>query len=424
VSGVSKASELVAAGLALQRNGRLREAAAAYQQALVIHPKFGPALHHLGVNMVQQNLPDMGRTMLEQALVAGEEGANLRMQLAQLWERTGQTTKAVEHYRVAAELTPTDASIWGSLARALGRCGDMAGSRAAWQSLLQQHPTSEPALRALLRDAYQQNDLASAIAYFERASAVNPQLAKDIYLGVALPQQIGSAVDPTPLLQVEATVDDDIVRRIVEGADLHIIDDFLPEPNAAREWARHLTYRERGNYPGLQTGPQPCYELMQQLANRLGRRIKWISPDNGVVRLTLADANARTDIHVDDESAVETQTYAAVLYLTQPDHCLGGTSFWRHRGTNWIKRPDEPTIRAAGYADFKTFLRRETPALQEKSFDALNVARDAWQRLFTLPMRYNRLVLYKGNYFHAIDSIFGRDFDDGRLTRLFTFELF
>jgi hypothetical protein len=39
-----------------------------------------------------------------------------------------------------------------------------------------------------------------------------------------------------------------------------------------------------------------------------------------------------------------------------------------------------------------------------------------------VPMRHNRMVIYRGDFFHSIGEVFGSKMDDGRLVQLFFFE--
>ena len=421
---MSRARQMAEQGMGLHQQGRLREATALYQQALALEPGYGLALHYLGLCMAQQGMADMARVMLQKALAAGENTAALHDHLAQMLQGAGKLQEALVHRQRASALAPGDLAYGQALAALYQRLGDLPGARQARLQLLQRHPDHTQTLMALALAAYDRDDAAEAMDYYRAACAAEPCLREQTYMGFASPPATVAVGDPYPLLQLGGTAEAEQVRTVLRDADLHVLDDFLPDPDAARAWAAGLQYGvARGNYPGSQTGPLPCEAIMQALAERLGRRLKWLSPDNGVMRLTLADATARTDIHVDDELATETRHYAAVLYLTRPEHCQGGTSFWRHAATGWLRRPEDALLRAAGYADFKTFLRRETPLGEPRAFAGFTAQRDRWQQLFTVPMRYNRLVLYKGNHFHAVDNVFGDSFDNGRLTRLFSFEM-
>ncbi|GAB3247606.1 DUF6445 family protein [Chitinimonas naiadis] len=420
---MSKAQQLVEQGVLLHQQGKVREASSYFQQALGVQPNFGPAQYYLGLSLAQQGMVDMGRLMIEKALAGGEDHPALRLDLGLMLERAGQMETASRHFQRAAELAPQNLHAWEALARVQERLGNAAAAAAALAQLLELRPGHLATQLAMARHAWRHNRVDETRQYFEAMLAEHPAALDQAYLGFAEPVLPPSVADAYPLLQRDAAADDDEIRLVLAGADLVILDNFLPDPDETRQWAAGLDYVvQNGNYPGAQTGPLRCDELMQRIADRLGRRIKWSSPDNGVVRLTYANARARTDIHVDDETAVETQRYAAVLYLTLPPYCQGGTSFWRHRETGWFKRPDDATVRAAGFADFKTFLRRETPLGEMREFQRFAEQREKWQHLFTVPMQYNRLVLYKGNHFHAVDNVFGSNFEDGRLTRLMTFE--
>ncbi|WP_374355620.1 DUF6445 family protein [Chitinimonas sp.] len=420
---MDRAQQLLDQGRQLASLGRAREAAALYQQALTLAPQFAPAMHQLGLALAQQGMADMGRIMLERALAIAEL-PGIRLDLARLYERAGRGDAALGMARQAWAGTPHDAAVGRLLARLCEQHGAVDEALQVLHALCTAEPRQASEWLALAQMAYRSDRLALAREAFEAAYALSPAILEQACIGYAEPAALGRAANTAQQSIARELQADELIDQVLHGADLQVFDDFLPDPDTMRQWAMAQTYRPaQGNYPGQQTAALRCDELMQAIADCLHRRIKWASPDNGVLRLSLADAQARTDIHVDDEQAVQTQRYAAVLYLTLPVHCQGGTSFWRHQATGWLKRPSDAQLREAGLADFRSFLRRELPIAGERAFTELTAQRQRWHKLFTVPMAYNRLVLYKGNYFHAIDSVFGSDFSDGRLTRLFTFEV-
>jgi hypothetical protein len=160
---------------------------------------------------------------------------------------------------------------------------------------------------------------------------------------------------------------------------------------------------------------------MRRIARVLGRDIKWDSPDNGAFRVSPADATARCDIHVDSE--VRTDIFAAVLYLNLPEHCRGGTLFWRHRATGWERRPSPEQLAGRGYASFSQFEKRWMPVARQRPFGELQQERDAaWECLLEVPMRFNRLIVYRSDFFHSIGELFGERPEDSRFVQLFFFE--
>jgi hypothetical protein len=115
--------------------------------------------------------------------------------------------------------------------------------------------------------------------------------------------------------------------------------------------------------------------------------------------------------------------YGSVLHLTLPEHCSGGTSFYRHRGSGWARRPDAATLRAAGYALFLDFQKRNLPPNRRQTFAEWKGQRDAtWELLFEVPTRFNRLVVFRSDFFHAISGLYGDQLANGRLVQLYHFE--
>src|SRR5262249_36911806 len=147
----------------------------------------------------------------------------------------------------------------------------------------------------------------------------------------------------------------------------------------------------------------------------------WDSPDNGAFRLSPAAASARCDIHVDGGG--RENVYAAILYLSLPEHCRGGTAFWRHRDTGWERSPPKDELAARGYGTFLEFERRWIQTYRLRNFAELQERRAAtWDCVLSVPMRFNRLIVYRGDYFHAITELFGDDAQNARFVQLFYFE--
>ena len=209
-----------------------------------------------------------------------------------------------------------------------------------------------------------------------------------------------------------------------------VIDDFLCDPFAMREQALRLCAEQAarggasavpGNFPGVQSLAQDSQAAMQRIAEALGRTVKWDSLDNGALRLSIASDEARADVHVDNPTL--TDIFGGVLYLTLPEHCQGGTRFYRHRGTGWDRRPDLVALKARGFASFLDFQKRSLPANKRMAFADWLERRDAsWEAMLEVPMRFNRLILFRSDFFHGITELFGDRPENGRLVQLFHFE--
>jgi len=192
-----------------------------------------------------------------------------------------------------------------------------------------------------------------------------------------------------------------------------IIDDFLANPHEARRAALALDYDpafKKGNYPGLlSTRPLPIPGLDASVGQLIGRPVQ---PQPGTshqhCRLTLAGDRGASGVHIDP------CFYSGILYLSLPEHCRGGTDFYRHRPTGLERAPtDLAGAVQAGFDGPNELI--ETVVNQ----DTLKPAR--WEKVFTAPMRFNRLILFSPWLFHNSGPGFGKSPETGRLVHLMFF---
>ncbi len=194
---------------------------------------------------------------------------------------------------------------------------------------------------------------------------------------------------------------------------LIIIDDFLRDPHGFRRQALALDYDPRfkkGNYPGLlSTQPLPIAGLDEAASQRAGVRLQ---PAAGTThqhcRLTLRGDTGKSGVHIDP------CFYSGILYLSLPEHCRGGTDFFRHKPSGLERVPQtDVALAASGYADINRLVEEVVNA------DTLKPAR--WERVMTVPMRFNRLILFSPWLFHNSAAGFGDRPDNGRLVHLMFF---
>lgn len=192
-----------------------------------------------------------------------------------------------------------------------------------------------------------------------------------------------------------------------------MIDDFLANPDTARAAALNLGYdpaNKHGNYPGLLSDrPLAIPALDETVGGLIGRPLKPAAgTSHNHCRLTLKGDRGVSGVHVDPAF------YSGILYLSRPQDCRGGTDFFRHRRTGLDRVP--PTlegVRAAGYADPNTLIDEVVNG------DTLKPSK--WERSFTAPMRYNRLILFSPWMFHNSAPGFGDRAENGRLVHLMFF---
>lgn len=175
---------------------------------------------------------------------------------------------------------------------------------------------------------------------------------------------------------------------------LIVKDDFYDDPDAVRELALTRTYEEPPPGTPRLAVTAVCDEAeTEAMCERLRPYVPPIEGNQVVgvsvlFRYTLANAQKKVFCHVDGCSS------AGLVYLTLPPNCAGGTSIYRHRPTG-----DEIYAKA----------NRERYDFRDP---------DQWELITEVEMRYNRLVMYPGQFFHAISPVFfGDRIENARLTQ-------
>lgn len=178
--------------------------------------------------------------------------------------------------------------------------------------------------------------------------------------------------------------------------ELMIIDNFYINPDNVRAFALSQDFNITGNFPGVRTKPYLPDDVKQAIQlcvkNLAGNVTNWFDGTehqgySGAFQLTTA--NDRTWIHADYYS-----DWAGVCYLTPNAPTSGGTGLYRHKTTGEYKKVNNDHN---GY-DYTT-----------------------WELVDVVGNKYNRLVLYRGNSFHASLDYFGDNAQNGRLFQTFFF---
>lgn len=192
-----------------------------------------------------------------------------------------------------------------------------------------------------------------------------------------------------------------------------MIDDFAADPLELRRQALALGYDDKpadANYPGTTSTQSLPIKGLDDYVSRLTGLALVGAPGtlHGHCRLTLKNDRGKSGVHIDPAA------YSGILYLTPPGHCRGGTDFYRHRRTGLDRVPTTAAgIHAAGYPDINR--------LVDDVVNRDTLKPSAWERSFTAPMRFNRLILFSPWMFHNGAAGFGSGPDDGRLAYLMFF---
>ena len=185
-----------------------------------------------------------------------------------------------------------------------------------------------------------------------------------------------------------------------------IIDNFYNDPNETREFALNQEFDVPGNYPGRRTKAffnQSVYDVIQNVVFNAGGNITRWDMDQYTGAFQYTTSRDRSWIHAD-----QTTTWAAVCYLTPNAPLSSGTGLFRHIPTGMESAPKNMD----GTYDYDL--------LDKINLDSQDMTK--WELTDRLANKFNRLVIYKGDFFHMSLDYFGQDKFDGRLFQTFFFD--
>lgn len=175
-----------------------------------------------------------------------------------------------------------------------------------------------------------------------------------------------------------------------------IIDDFYKNPKEVREFALSQNFNVEGNFPGFRTKdflPESTKSYISEFVKPFtGKFIGFSKIYSGSFQI--ATAKDRTWIHADRHNK-----WAGVCYLTPDAPHTAGTGLFRHKATG---------------ASYNYELPKNTNI---EGYDYTK-----WDLVDVIGNKFNRLVLYRGDLFHASLNYFGDSNENGRLFQLFFFD--
>ncbi len=187
-----------------------------------------------------------------------------------------------------------------------------------------------------------------------------------------------------------------------------IVDDFYNDPDTLVKVALSTMKEEEspiGNYAGVMTTDTYLAEQHRDIFQKLTLEpsINSSTNANGRIRFTKANDSFKFHIHYD----VDVQTkWAGVVYLSKDHPKTEGTCFWRHLRTGLEIAPNTVEGFAKygwrNFHDLKAFL--ETEGLDES----------LWEKTFSIPYKYNRLVLFRPWLLHSPGPAFGDTLENSR----------
>ena len=193
---------------------------------------------------------------------------------------------------------------------------------------------------------------------------------------------------------------------------LIIVDDFLDNALALREAGLKLTYPpQQGMFPGRNSVERINIDgLAGRISQLVGEHVEAMPPPqaHGKFRITQASDVGKAKVHVDAAH------WSAILYLSRPQDCRGGTEFFRHRPTGSDRAPyNDAEAATMGYVKAKDMVGN---ILDSDSLDD-----SKWEMTMRVPMRFNRLVLLRPWLWHTAGENFGDTLENGRFVYLMFF---
>jgi hypothetical protein len=191
---------------------------------------------------------------------------------------------------------------------------------------------------------------------------------------------------------------------------LIVVDDFYNDPHEIRRIALGFDYPvpdQPKHYPGRNSRERLAPDgLDQVLSQVVGERIRGLVDErspHGRFRITLAGEAGRYAVHVDPTGL----HWVGVIYLSLPQHCRGGTAFFRHKGLGLDRTPRTvEQLKPFGAGSVDEFLAKEGPR------------EESWEHLMTVPMRFNRMIMYRPWAWHSAGESFGDSLENGRLIQV------
>lgn len=196
---------------------------------------------------------------------------------------------------------------------------------------------------------------------------------------------------------------------------LTVIDNFYADPNAVRAEALALRYQrsESDLYTGRRAlSTKDWSNEVNRLARLTGETLTGPLNDRQgsfVLALKSDESERLTRVHADRNR------WAAIVYLSRPEDCQGGTGWYRHRGSGNCRESPEWMAETFGHLAGKS---------RSEIIEAiLATSRDLsqWIEIQRVPMVFNRCVLFLAEEFHAVLSTFGDCPENGRLVQSFEF---
>ncbi len=188
------------------------------------------------------------------------------------------------------------------------------------------------------------------------------------------------------------------VMMVAGAIPVLLIDDFYSDPDAVRAEGLQAAFDQSiALYPGrhavLDTpASRKVVEHICAVLTALGDRA--YDPQTTRTDFSILTTKASDLLGMQKHPHIDRLPVAGVIYLNPGS--TQGTCLFRNRilGLHSVVSAEQEELLAK-------FLEDEGPTYEPETYEVNG--NGAWEKLYTVEGRYNRLVLYPGNVFHSID---------------------
>ncbi len=236
--------------------GRHKAALAGFTRATDLQPDDAGAWAELAAEHIALGQREDARDCYEVALAHAPDCAAARLGLSRLERKAGVAAAALEHIELAVRIAPRDAEMHFELALVRSRCGDVAGSIAAYERVLELSPGYAAACTNLgLMYLAHLGDPHGAQQYFERAIELDPSsVGAQANLGLALAEQGQTAAALAHYEKLIAAYPAESEFRWNRGLAL------LGSGDYARGWEDYEMRNARGSGAAPRVFPYPAWQ--------------------------------------------------------------------------------------------------------------------------------------------------------------------
>lgn len=178
---VETAKQIFSAGQYLERNGKIEEAIACYQQATKLHPEHYPYHYKLGTILRQQSRLELAIQSFHQAIVVNSNHSWSYHALGETFETKQDFSAAIKYYSLAIELNADFSWSHYNLGRVFHQQNQISAAKKCYQKAIELDDEFDWSHYFLAEVLVLEQDNKSAIYHYHRAIELNPNLHEAHY---------------------------------------------------------------------------------------------------------------------------------------------------------------------------------------------------------------------------------------------------